>query len=53
MSLFASIQNEDDRIAALQSYHIFDTAEEEKDFDDLTALASAICQVPVALINFY
>lgn len=51
MSIFLTMQNEDDRLAALQSYHIFDTAE-ENDFDDLTALASAICQVPVALITF-
>jgi len=35
--------NEDDRLAALQSYNILDTAE-EKDFDELTALASAICK---------
>ncbi|ASU35093.1 sensor histidine kinase [Mucilaginibacter xinganensis] len=44
-------ENETDRLAALQSYHIFDTAE-EKDFDQLTTLASAICGVPIALITF-
>jgi signal transduction histidine kinase len=43
--------NEEDRLSALESYHIFDTAE-EKDLDALTALASAICQVPIALITF-
>ncbi|RZK68341.1 MAG: histidine kinase, partial [Pedobacter sp.] len=36
------------RVAALHSYHIFDT-EEEKDFDVLTALASSICQIPIVL----
>ena len=44
-------ENEADRLAALQSYNIFDTAE-EKDFDQLTSLASAICGVPIALITF-
>ncbi|MEJ7692918.1 GAF domain-containing sensor histidine kinase [Daejeonella sp.] len=45
------LENEAERLLALQSYHIFDTAE-EKDFDDLAALASAICQIPIALITF-
>jgi PAS domain S-box-containing protein len=43
--------NESERIAALQSYKILDT-EAEKDFDDLTELASVICQSPIALITF-
>lgn len=34
----------------MQSYHILDTLE-DKDFDDLTALAAAICQTPVALVS--
>lgn len=42
--------HEAERITALHSYHILDTAE-EKEFDDLTILASAICQTPVALIS--
>lgn len=42
--------NEEERLAALHSYHILDTAE-EKDFDDLTVLASVICQTPIALIS--
>jgi PAS domain-containing protein/two-component sensor histidine kinase len=42
--------NDTDRLEALYSYHILDTAE-EKDFDDLTALASVICQTPIALIS--
>lgn len=44
------LQNEDDRLTALRSYHILDTAE-EKDFDDLTTLASVICQTPIALVS--
>jgi len=43
--------NEEDRLAALHSYDIFDSGE-EKDFDALTSLASAICQIPIALITF-
>jgi two-component system sensor histidine kinase VicK len=42
--------NELNRLAALRSYHILDTAT-EKDFDDLTELASAICGTPIALIS--
>jgi signal transduction histidine kinase len=43
--------NEENRIAALKSYDILDSGE-EKDFDDLTSLASVICQIPIALITF-
>ncbi len=43
-------ENEEGRLAALQSYHILDTAE-DKDFDDLTTLASVICKTPIALIS--
>ncbi len=44
-------KSEQKRLAALKSYNILDTAS-EKDFDDLTILASTICQVPIALISF-
>lgn len=42
--------NEQDRLAALESYNILDTGEEE-DFNQLTMLASAICQTPIGLIS--
>ena len=51
MPLFPLPHNEAERLAALESYNIFDTAE-EKDFDALASLASAICQVPIALVTF-
>ena len=50
MQLFPIHPLEEQRLAALKSYRILDTME-EKDFDDLTALASVICQVPIALIS--
>lgn len=39
-----------ERLAALRSYGILDTAREE-DFDEVVALAAAICEVPVALVS--
>jgi hypothetical protein len=51
-SPFPLLLNEEARLAALQSYHILDTAE-EADFEELTTLASAICQTPIALISFH
>jgi len=50
MLSFSINQNEEARLSVLKSYNILDTAE-EKDFDDLTTLASAICQTPVAFIS--
>jgi GAF domain-containing protein len=42
--------NEQQRLAALRGYEILDTKPEAA-FDDLTLLASYICQTPVALIS--
>jgi hypothetical protein len=43
-------ENESNRLAALKQYDILDTLPEQS-FDDLTYLASYICDVPVALIT--
>jgi len=50
MLAFFNDQNEEARLEALRSYNILDSAE-EKDFDELTTLASAICQTPIAFIS--
>jgi PAS domain S-box-containing protein len=42
--------NEQARLAALYRYGILDTAAEQN-FDDLTALAAFICEMPIALIS--
>ncbi|MBF0277751.1 MAG: response regulator [SAR324 cluster bacterium] len=42
--------NEEQRLAALNRYLILDT-EAEQVFDDLTRLASKICETPIALIS--
>ncbi|MES2065000.1 MAG: GAF domain-containing sensor histidine kinase [Bacteroidota bacterium] len=42
--------NENERLEALASYNILDTLP-EVDFEELTLLASQICQTPVALIS--
>ncbi|MFD0766776.1 ATP-binding protein [Mucilaginibacter lutimaris] len=43
-------ENETERLASLASYNLLDTSPEE-DFDELTLLASEICQTPIALIS--
>ena len=42
--------NEAERLAALREYHILDT-EAEQAYDDITALAAYLCQVPIAMIS--
>ena len=42
--------NEAQRLAALREYHILDTAAEQA-YDDITALAAYVCQVPIATIS--
>lgn len=42
--------NEDDRLAALHSYDILDTAPEPL-YDDITAAAAQLCRTPMALIS--
>ncbi len=42
---------EAERLAALQELAILDTAPEQI-YDDVVALAAAICDVPIAIINF-
>lgn len=42
--------NEEDRLRALLEYEILDT-EAEQAFDDLTAIAAHICNIPISLIS--
>jgi signal transduction histidine kinase len=42
--------NERERLIALQSYAILDTPA-ERSFDDITELASEICEVPISVVN--
>ena len=42
--------NEAQRLAALREYHILDTAAEQA-YDDITALAAYLCEVPIAMIS--
>lgn len=43
-------ENESDRLSALRGYAILDTLP-EKQFDDITRLASLICETPITLIS--
>jgi len=42
--------NEAERLAALKEYNILDTAAEQA-YDDITALAAYLCEVPIAMIS--
>jgi GAF domain-containing protein len=43
-------RNEAGRLAALKEYHILDTGTEQS-YDDITAVAAHICDVPIAMIS--
>lgn len=50
MKVPKTAENETARLAELHSFSILDTMEEE-DFDNLTAIASEVCQTPIALVS--
>ena len=43
-------KNESDRIRKLEEYSVLDTLPEQ-DYDDITRLASVICESPISLIS--
>jgi hypothetical protein len=43
-------EREEERLEALRDYRILDTPD-EREYDDLVALAAQICDVPIALIS--
>lgn len=51
MKILTEINNEAARLKELIGYNILDTLT-EKDYEDITFMASLICDVPVALISF-
>lgn len=42
--------DEEQRLAAVRSYHLLDTLP-EKDFDNITAVTAIICDVPISLVT--
>ncbi|HEY5826120.1 MAG TPA: GAF domain-containing sensor histidine kinase [Cyclobacteriaceae bacterium] len=50
MQIALRLKEDAKRLAALKEYNILDTAP-EKDFDELVALASAICETPISTIT--
>lgn len=48
----AVLENDEARVRALLEYDILDT-DAEKDYDDITLLASEICQTPISSIAFF
>ena len=50
MILPPQLPNETDRLENLRDYEILDTLP-EKDFDDITMLASEICNTPISLVS--
>ncbi len=47
---YEKLELEEQRLAALASYDVLDTAP-EKDFDDVAKIASRICGTPIAVVN--
>lgn len=45
-----TLSNEQQRLNVLREYEVLDTSP-ERQFDDITHLASAICQTPIALVS--
>ena len=46
----AVLENESQRLEALDRYKVLDTPS-ERDFDDLVRLAAQICQTPISLVS--
>ncbi|WP_235946555.1 GAF domain-containing protein [Flavobacterium silvaticum] len=48
---FTQFPDDEQRVDELRGYNILDSLT-EKEYDDITRLASIICQTPVALVSF-